>query len=219
MTGWGDEPRKGRERTKIVLATRNLHKVEELSRMLAGVDVEILTCRDFPSLPEVVEDGATLEENAIKKAEEVSAGTGLPAVADDTGLEVDALGGAPGVFSARYAGPEATYDDNNRKLLTDLAGRAPAERRAVFRCVVAVAAPGAETRFAEGRTEGTILEAPRGDAGFGYDPVFLPDGHDRTYAEMTQEEKNALSHRGKAMRDARGLILGVLTGSPRAARS
>lgn len=217
MTGWGDEPRKGSERTKIVLATRNLHKVEELSRMLAGLDVEILTCRDFPSLPEVVEDGATLEENAIKKAEEVSAGTGLPAVADDTGLEVEALGGGPGVFSARYAGPEATYDDNNRKLLADLAGRAPAGRRAVFRCVVAVAAPGAETLFAEGRTEGTILEAPRGDAGFGYDPVFLPDGHDRTYAEMAQEEKNALSHRGKAMRVARGLILGVLTGSRRAA--
>jgi XTP/dITP diphosphohydrolase len=196
---------------KLVLATRNRHKVAELSRMLADLGLELLSCRDFPDLPEVVEDGATLRENAVKKALEVSRATGVAALADDTGLEVEKLGGAPGVFSARYAGPDATYDDNNRKLLKELAGVPASGRRATFRCVVALVVPGQDAVTAEGRTGGTILDRPRGQGGFGYDPVFLPDGHELTYAEMAGGEKNAVSHRGKALRAARELLVALLS--------
>ena len=195
---------------KLVLATHNEHKVTELSRMLEDLDVEILSVRDLPDLPDVVEDGETLEANAVKKASAISAATGLPALADDTGLEVEPLGGEPGVFSARYAGPGATYADNNRKLLAALEGVPAERRRAVFRCVVAVALPGGGVRTVEGRTRGSIIDAPRGRLGFGYDPIFLPDGSTRTYAEMTQTEKNAISHRGRAMCAARDLILSLL---------
>ncbi len=134
------------------------------------------------------------------------AATGLAALADDTGLEVERLGGAPGVLSARYAGEPPSYEANNRKLLEALDGVPEPERRAVFRCVVALAAPNRDVRIVEGRTEGRILERARGDAGFGYDPLFLPAGHERTYAEMPADEKNLVSHRGKAMRAARVLI-------------
>ncbi len=196
---------------KLVLATRNQHKVSELSRMLADLGLELSSCRDFPDVPEVVEDGATLRENAIKKAMEVSRATGLAALADDTGLEVEYLEGAPGVFSARYAGAEATYDDNNRKLLTALAGVPTSGRRAVFRCVVALALPGQEAMTVEGHTDGTILECRRGRGGFGYDPIFLPDGHERSYAEMAGEEKNTVSHRGKAIQRAHELLAVILS--------
>ncbi len=195
---------------KLVLATRNPHKAAELSRMLADLEIELVSACDFPDVPEVVEDGATLEANAILKAVALSEATGLPALADDTGLEVEALGGAPGVLSARFAGPDVTYEDNNRKLLDELRGIPRPARRAAFRCVVALAVPGTEVVTAEGRTEGTILEEPRGCQGFGYDPLFLPDGHGRTYAEMAQDEKNAVSHRGKAVRAARELVLRLL---------
>jgi XTP/dITP diphosphohydrolase len=195
---------------KLVLATRNRHKVEELSRMLDDLDLEVLSFRDLPNLPDVVEDGATLEENAVKKAQAVAEATGLPALADDTGLEVESLDGAPGVLSARYAGPDATYEDNNSKLLAALADTPSSARRAVFRCVVAVAIPENGVRTVEGRTPGTILERPRGSGGFGYDPIFLPDGHHRTYAEMAADEKNAVSHRGRAARAARELLATLL---------
>jgi len=191
---------------KLVLATRNVHKIEELSRMLSDLNVEILSFRDFPDLPEVVEDGETLEDNAIKKAREISQATGLPALADDTGLEVAALGGAPGVISARYAGEACSYDDNNRKLLTELESVPDEERGAVFRCVIALATSSGEVTTVEGRTDGIILRKPRGGAGFGYDPIFLPNGHARSYAEMLQDEKNAVSHRGRALEAARELI-------------
>ena len=210
-----------RERTRppeLVLATRNPHKVREMSELLADSGITVLSADDFPDLPEVVEDGATLEENAVKKAATVAAATGLPALADDTGLEVDALEGAPGVLSARYAGPCATYADNNRKLLGALAGVPPSGRRARFRCVVALAVPGAAVRTVEGRTDGVILEAPRGEAGFGYDPIFRPDGSARTYAEMDAAAKNAVSHRGKAVRAAIRLVRGALTGGRTASR-
>jgi XTP/dITP diphosphohydrolase len=197
-------------RVTLVLATRNLHKVSEMSALLGGLPLDILSCRDLPDAPEVVEDAPTLEGNAIKKAAALCATTGLAALADDTGLEVEFLGGAPGVLSARYAGAAASYDDNNRKLLAALEGVEAAKRRAVFRCVVALAAPGRSVRFVEGRTEGTILACPRGGAGFGYDPLFLPDGHSLTYAEMPADEKNLASHRGKAIRAARGLIVELL---------
>lgn len=174
--------------------------------MLSDLNVEILSSRDFPDLPEVVEDGETLEDNAIKKAKEISQATGLPALADDTGLEVAALGGAPGVISARYAGEACSYDDNNRKLLTELESVPDEERGAVFRCVIALATSSGEVTTVEGRTDGIILREPRGGAGFGYDPIFLPNGHARSYAEMSQDEKNAVSHRGRALEAARELI-------------
>ncbi len=174
--------------------------------MLSDLDVEILSFRDFPDLPEVVEDGGTLEDNAVKKAREISQATGLPALADDTGLEVAALGGAPGVISARYAGEACSYDDNNHKLLTELKTVPDEERGAAFRCVIALATPSGEVTTVEGRTDGVILWEARGDAGFGYDPVFLPNGHALSYAEMSQDEKNAVSHRGRALRGARELI-------------
>ncbi len=195
---------------RLVLATRNPDKVSELSQMLAGVSIELLSCRDFPELPEVVEDGETLEDNAIRKATAVCEATGLPALADDTGLEVEALGGGPGVHSARYAGPSASHEDRNSKLLRELSDVPLPKRGASFRCVVALALPGGAVRTVEGRTCGTILNQSRGTGGFGYDPVFLPEGSDRTYAEMTSSEKNAVSHRGKAMRGARDLVLALL---------
>ena len=195
----------------LVLATRNRHKVEELSAMLSELPVRILSFYDFPDMPDVVEDGATLTENAIKKAREVASFTGLPALADDTGLEVDALDGAPGVRSARFAGEPANWEENNRKLLSDLSGIQGSARAAAFRCVVALAEQGEdEVRTVEGVTRGIILEAPRGEGGFGYDPLFLPDGHDLTYAEMRSDEKNAVSHRGKAIKNARALVMALL---------
>jgi XTP/dITP diphosphohydrolase len=197
-------------RTTLVLATRNLHKVAEMSALLRGLPLDILSCRDLPGVPDVVEDAPTLEGNAIKKAAAVCAATGHAALADDTGLEVEFLGGAPGVLSARYAGDAASYEDNNRKLLAALDGVPAQRRRAVFRCVVALAKPGLAVRLVEGRTEGGILERPRGDGGFGYDPLFLPAGHVRTYAEMAADEKNLVSHRGKAVRAARSLIAELL---------
>ena len=195
----------------LVLATRNRHKVEELSAMLSELPVQILSFHDFPDMPDVVEDGATLTENAIKKASEVASFTGLPSLADDTGLEVDALDGAPGVHSARFAGEPANWEENNRKLLSDLDGIEGSARAAAFRCVVALAVQGdEEVRTVEGVTRGVILDAPRGQGGFGYDPLFLPDGHDLTYAEMRADEKNAVSHRGKAIKNARALVMALL---------
>jgi XTP/dITP diphosphohydrolase len=193
--------------TSVVLATRNKHKVEELSAMLSDLPVAILSFADFPDMPDVVEDGDTLVQNAIKKAAEVAAFTGLPSLADDTGLEVAALGGAPGVRSARFAGEPPDWQRNNEKLLADLAGFEGGERAAAFRCVVALALPGDDdVQTVEGVTRGVILEAPRGEGGFGYDPLFLPEGHDKSYAEMDPDEKNAVSHRGAAIRRARGLV-------------
>ncbi len=198
----------------LVLATRNRHKVEELSAMLSELPVSILSFHDFPDMPDVVEDGATLTENAIKKASAVASFTGLPSLADDTGLEVDALGGAPGVRSARFAGEAANWEENNRKLLSDLNGVEGSARAAAFRCVVALAVQGdEEVRTVEGVTHGVILDAPRGRGGFGYDPLFLPEGHDLTYAEMASDEKNAVSHRGKAIKSARALVIALL-GAP-----
>jgi len=191
----------------LVLATRNRHKVEELSALLRELPVKILSFHDFPDMPDVLEDGTTLTENAIKKASAVASFTGLPSLADDTGLEVEALGGAPGVRSARFAGEPPNWEENNRKLLSDLNGIDGSGRAAAFRCVVALAVPGERVRTVEGVTRGVILESPRGQGGFGYDPLFLPEGHELTYAEMPSEEKNAVSHRGKAITGARRLVM------------
>jgi len=186
---------------RFVLATANPDKAAEIVAVLrdAGAPAE-LTPRP-PDVAEVEETGATLEENARLKAAALCAATGLPAIADDTGLEVDALGGAPGVYSARFAGPDATYADNVARLLERLAGVEPRNRTARFSTVAVAHWPDGREVAAIGEVDGTIAEAPRGAQGFGYDPVFVPtEGDGRTFAEMAAAEKHALSHRGRAFR-------------------
>jgi len=186
---------------KLVVATRNRHKLEELHALLAGLPVELFSALDFPAVPDVVEDGDTFEANAIKKAVTLARATGCWALADDSGLEVAALGNAPGVYSARYAGEPADYAANNAKLLRALDGAA--DRRARFRCVMALSDPQGRAETVEGRCAGCISLTPRGAAGFGYDPLFVPDGHAQTFAEMPAELKNSISHRGRALQAAK----------------
>jgi len=188
---------------RLVLATRNEGKAKEIREALSGLEVDLLTLSDFP---EVHEDGATFSENAKKKALTVAKFTGLPALADDSGLEVDALGGMPGVRSARFAGEGADDDANNRKLLELLKGLPPERRTARFRCVLALAFPDGEVYTVEGTCEGLIAEEPAGEGGFGYDPLFLIPEEGRTFAQMTREEKNSLSHRGRALRKLREVL-------------
>ena len=179
---------------RLVLATANKDKVGEIARAL-GPSFDLLPRPD--DVPDVDETGTTLEENARLKAVALVQATGKPAVADDTGLEVDALGGAPGVYSSRYSGEGATYADNVNKLLAEMGG--VDNRRALFATVALVAFPDGSEVAARGEVVGTITTEARGEQGFGYDPVFVPDGGDgRTFAEMTTDEKNAVSHRGRA---------------------
>jgi XTP/dITP diphosphohydrolase len=189
----------------LVLATHNKQKAEELSALLSGTQIEVLTLDSFPPINAVVEDQPTLEGNALKKAREVFRQTNLPCLADDTGLEVFALDGAPGVYSARYAGAAATYDDNCKKLLVALRGIR--EREARFRCVLAFVAPGFGEKIVEGTCFGSITESPRGTNGFGYDPIFLPSGYMQTLAEMSLDQKNTLSHRARALRAMQNVLL------------
>jgi XTP/dITP diphosphohydrolase len=198
---------------KLVLATHNKHKAEELQAMLKDLGVEVLTLDAFPQVGEIVEDAETIEGNAIKKAKEVSESTGLPAMADDTGLEVFYLNKAPGVYSSRYAGPGATYADNCRKLLATLKGVPPRRRGAQFRCVLALVGQGVPPILEEGICRGTIIESPRGEGGFGYDPIFLPDGYMQTFAEMPLDVKNSLSHRGRALQKMREKLESRLKGA------
>jgi XTP/dITP diphosphohydrolase len=193
-------------RRTVVVATSNKGKMQELRALLADLPIDLVAIADaFPTRIDVVEDGKTFEENAIKKARAIAAATALPTLADDSGLEVDALRGAPGVYSARYSGEGATDAKNNVKLLAELdALDAHGPRAARFRCVLALVdphAPDAPPLLASGSCEGRIAPAPRGNAGFGYDPIFvvteLPG--DRTMAELTDPEKNALSHRARAV--------------------
>ncbi|GAB4483897.1 MAG: XTP/dITP diphosphatase [Thermodesulfovibrionales bacterium] len=185
---------------KIVLATRNRKKIVEMERMFRDVDVSFASIDSFPGCPEVVEDGRTFRANARKKAVTIARYTGCPALADDSGLVVDALGGAPGVYSARYAGEGATDHENLLKLLRDLRGVPDGERSARFVCCICFALPDGSFRTFTSSAKGAIGRHARGANGFGYDPVFFPDGHDRTFAEMEAPEKDRLSHRGKAMR-------------------
>lgn len=184
--------------TTIVLASRNKHKIEELRAVLGELGIELKSALDFKELQEVEENEPTLEGNALKKARYVYEHTGLPALADDTGLEVDALAGRPGVYSARYAGENATYQDNVDRLLKELNGVAEDERGARFRTVIAFISDEGE-HVVEGICRGDILARSRGDQGFGYDPVFRPEGYDLTFAELDQQEKNKISHRGRAV--------------------
>lgn len=182
----------------IVLASRNEHKIEELIQTLEPLGIKLRSALDFPNLKEVEEDKLTLEGNALKKARYVYEETGLPALADDTGLEVDALDGRPGVFSARYAGEGSSYQNNVEKLLDELAGVAIKDRGAQFRTVVALVSDQGTHSF-EGICRGVILSKSRGDKGFGYDPVFQPEGYSETFAEMDVDFKNRISHRGRAI--------------------
>jgi XTP/dITP diphosphohydrolase len=187
---------------RLVLASANPDKVKEIAAVLSGaLDVELLPRP--PEVPDVVEDGDTLLDNARLKARALVSATGQAAVADDTGLEVDALGGAPGVYSARYAGEDATYADNVAKLLAELGGLpgSGGARSARFRTVALAAFPDGTEVWAEGEVEGTVAAQPRGTGGFGYDPVFVPsESGGRTFAEMSSDEKHAVSHRGRAFR-------------------
>ena len=185
----------------IVLATRNRKKVEEMKRIFAGHEITFTTLDAYPGCPEVEEDGKTFQANAKKKALATARYTGCPALADDSGLEVKALAGAPGVFSARYAGEQADDNKNVKKILREMRTVInKKERRARFVCCIVFALPDGKIRTFTGYVSGMIAEKPKGSNGFGYDPVFYPMGHDRTFAEMADFEKDALSHRGRAMK-------------------
>ncbi len=183
---------------EIVLASRNPNKIEELRELLSLPDLRVLSTADFPELEEVDEDALTLEGNALKKAHYVAMVTGLPSLADDTGLEVSALNGAPGVYSARYAGEQASYDDNVEKLLSEMEDIE--QRNAQFRTVVAFVDADKHWIF-EGVCTGQISRYRKGVKGFGYDPIFMPDGFEQSFAEMGSEQKNSISHRGLAMKE------------------
>ncbi|TVQ04735.1 MAG: RdgB/HAM1 family non-canonical purine NTP pyrophosphatase [Balneolaceae bacterium] len=180
----------------ILLASANPHKIEELWQILEPFGIELKSTHDFPGGKDVEENQPGLEGNALKKARYWNQFTGLPALADDTGLEVDALDGAPGVYSARYAGKDATYEQNVAKLLRDLDGIK--KRTARFRTVIAFVDGENENLF-EGICEGEIIHKPKGENGFGYDPVFRPAGYKKTFAELSPEVKNRISHRGRAL--------------------
>ena len=191
---------------QLVLATRNKDKTREIKELLIDLPITVLTFENFLEFPEVEETGSTLAENAILKAKTIAEFTGYPAIADDTGLEVDALNGAPGVYSSRYAGENCSYDDNNRKLLKALEGVPKDKRAARFRTVIAIAWSPEEIETVEGVVNGLITENKMGQDGFGYDPVFYFPPAGKTFAEMSLEEKNRVSHRGQALRKAREVL-------------
>ncbi|MER7753006.1 RdgB/HAM1 family non-canonical purine NTP pyrophosphatase [Kitasatospora sp. NPDC097643] len=188
--------------TRLILATRNQHKVAELRAILAdaGLDVELVGADAYPEIPDVPETGVTFAENALLKAHALARATGLPAVADDSGLCVDVLNGAPGIFSARWAGKHGDDRANLDLLLAQLSDIAEPHRGAHFACAAALALPDGTERVVEGRLLGTLRTTPAGDGGFGYDPILQPLGETRTCAELTPAEKNAISHRGHAFR-------------------
>lgn len=191
--------------TKLVLASNNHHKVREIKTILGDLPIEFLTLGDVPNVPPLIEDGETFRENALKKARTLFQHTGLPALADDSGLEVFYLNLRPGVISARYAGPQASDEQNNQKLLQEMRGVAPRRRHARFRSVLALVGPGYED-VTEGTSEGVLAEAPRGTNGFGYDPLFIPAGKNVTYAQLSDPEKNTISHRARSLARMRDVL-------------
>jgi XTP/dITP diphosphohydrolase len=191
---------------ELVVATRNRGKLLEIKALLTGVVEEVCCAADFPGFPDTVEDGLTFRDNALKKAREAMCFTGLPALADDSGLVVDVLDGRPGVYSARFAGEGAGDATNNLQLLEELDGIPADRRQAAFVCVLAYVTPAGNEQIFSGRIAGTILTAGRGEGGFGYDPLFLVDGFDRTMAELSLEEKNGISHRGQALQKFRDFL-------------
>lgn len=194
---------------KVVLATRNRKKLAELRRILEPIlEVEVLGLDDLPPFAEAPETGATFAENALSKAQDAAAATGLPAIADDSGLAVDALNGMPGVLSARWSGRHGDDVANLELVLAQMTDIPEPRRGAAFVCAAALVVPGGMERIVEAAMRGRIIEAPRGDEGFGYDPIFVPEGHSVTAAQLAPEAKDAISHRGKALR---GLAADVVT--------
>ncbi|EPD95079.1 RdgB/HAM1 family non-canonical purine NTP pyrophosphatase [Streptomyces albus] len=193
---------------RLILATRNAHKVTELEAILAdaGIDLELVGADAYPEVPDVKETGVTFAENALLKAHALAQATKLPAVADDSGLCVDVLGGAPGIFSARWAGRHGDDRANLELLLAQLSDIDTPHRAAHFECAAALALPDGTERVVAGQLRGTLRHAPAGSGGFGYDPILQPDGETRTCAELSAEEKNAISHRGKAFRALAPLV-------------
>ena len=188
--------------TRLVLATHNRHKIVELRRILvdAGVEAELVGTDEYPDLPDVAETGVTFAANALLKAHAVASATGVPAIADDSGLCVDVLGGMPGVFSARWSGRHGDDQANLDLVLAQLSDVADEHRSAHFACAAALALPAGAEHVVEGRLDGALIREPRGTNGFGYDPIFVPDGDSRTTAEMSPGDKDAISHRGRAFR-------------------
>ena len=193
----------------VVIATRNKGKIAEIGDLLKGFPIKIKSLDDFGPIPEVQEDGKTFDENAYKKASFAARVLGLPALADDSGLSVEALGGAPGVYSARYAGENATKEQKCIKLLSEMKGKT--DRKAAFECVISIAIPTGPALTYEARCEGLITEQPAGSNGFGYDPVFFYPPLKKTFAQLTREEKSRVSHRGKALREIRNEFDKILT--------
>lgn len=193
----------------LVLATRNKGKTEEIRALLSGFPVQLKNLDDFGPIPEVIEDGETFDDNAYKKASFTARVLGFPAIADDSGLVVEALNGEPGVYSARYAGEDADDAANNAKLLDQMAG--VEDRRAAFECVISIAMPTGPALTYEGRCEGVIAQGPSGDGGFGYDPLFYCPDKGKTFAELTLAEKGEISHRGRALKEVADEFDKVLT--------
>lgn len=185
----------------LVIATKNQNKLAEFKEIMKDSNIDIKSLADFGPIPEVIEDGDTFDQNAYKKAHHTARILGLPAIADDSGLVVGTLGGEPGVYSARYAGPGATDEENCTKLLTALKGQK--NRKAHFSCVLSIAVPSGPALTYENRCDGIILESPKGKSGFGYDPVFYFEEYGKTFAELSPEEKNSVSHRGKALKEVK----------------
>lgn len=192
--------------TELVLASGNKGKLAEFQRLLDGMDIQVKSMKDFPEIGEIVEDGATFVENALIKARAVCKAAGKPAMADDSGLMVDALDGAPGIFSARFAGEQRSDADNNAKVLQLLEHVADENRTARFFCAIAIVLPDGREYTVEGTCEGTILRELQGEGGFGYDPLFYVADLGKTFAQLTMEEKNSISHRGNANRKAVEII-------------
>lgn len=191
---------------EMVLASANPGKLRELRNLIGPYGLILYSTRDFPDIPGIEETGETFEENALKKAATVYRYTGMPALADDSGLKVDALDGRPGVYSSRYAGDQVTDRDNVHKLLEALQYVPDPERTACFVTVLVLVRPDEPPHYFEGRCQGMIVRSPRGEQGFGYDPVFVPEGYSRTFAELPSREKNRISHRARAMEQFRTFV-------------
>jgi XTP/dITP diphosphohydrolase len=190
-----------KKRTTLVIATGNRGKLAEIRALLSGFSVDLKDLEDFGPVPPIIEDGATFDDNAYKKASVTARILGLPTLADDSGLVVKALNGAPGVYSARYAGEDATDAQRCAKILEEMDGKT--DRGAAFECVISIAVPSGPALTYEGRCEGVIAQAPRGTNGFGYDPIFHFPSLDKTFGELSQEDKGRISHRGEALRELR----------------
>ena len=196
--------------TKLLIGTGNVGKMREIKSILGAVSYELVSLADFADIETPDENGATYTDNAVLKAKSYASQTGLLTLADDSGLEVEALSWAPGVLSARYAGDHASDADRRSLLLSEVSKRETQRRTARFVCVVAVATPTQVINVSEGICDGEIIDAPRGSGGFGYDPLFVPDGHDLTFAELPDGLKNQISHRGRALSKAREFLLSYI---------